>query len=326
MGRHILKAFTMAAVLGIGMLAASCGSSNKNDGGKGDQLSGEITLSGAFALYPLAVQWADEFERSHPDVTIDISAGGAGKGMTDALAGVVDLGMVSREIDESEAQKGAVAFAVAKDAVVPTINAKNPQLQSLLASGLSRDEAMGLWVTGKVTTWGQVAGTDDQTAIVVYTRSDACGAADTWAQWLGIKQEDLLGTGVFGDPGVASAVQRDVNGIGMNNIGYAYDFQTKKPNPGILVIPVDVNNDGKITADENFYGTKDELVKAIADGKYPSPPARNLFFVSKGVPQKPVVKAFLKYILTKGQAATGPQGYIGIAPELLQEEIKRLGE
>lgn len=325
MKRNKLEVIALAVALGVSVLFSSCGSKNKSEAANGDELSGEITLSGAFALYPLAVQWADEFKKLHPDVTIDISAGGAGKGMTDALAGVVDLGMVSREVDESEVKKGAVAFAVAKDAVVPTINANNKQLKSILASGLSRDEAIGLWITGKVKTWGQVAGTSDKTGVVVYTRSDACGAADTWAKWLGKKQEDLLGTCVFGDPGVAAAVQKDANGIGLNNIGYVYDSKTKKPNAGILVIPIDVNNDGKITPDENFYDTKNKLVKAIADGKYPSPPARDLYLVSKGVPEKPVVKEFLKYILTKGQAATAPQGYIGISKDRLQQEVKKLG-
>ena len=57
------------------------------------ELKGEIQLSGAFALYPMAVKWAEEFRKIHPKVRIDISAGGAGKGITDALAKVVDLGM-----------------------------------------------------------------------------------------------------------------------------------------------------------------------------------------------------------------------------------------
>ena len=83
-------------------------------------MDGELSLSGAFALYPLAVQWAEEFRSIYPDVRVDISAGGAGKGMTDALAGVVDLGMVSREVYPPEEAKGAVGFAVAKDAVAAT--------------------------------------------------------------------------------------------------------------------------------------------------------------------------------------------------------------
>jgi len=63
-----------------------------------EKTKGTLTLSGAFALYPMAVRWAEEFRKINPDVRIDISAGGAGKGITDALNNMVDLGMVSREI------------------------------------------------------------------------------------------------------------------------------------------------------------------------------------------------------------------------------------
>ena len=59
-------------------------------------------MSGAFALYPLANKWAEEFTKIHPDVRFNISAGGAGKGMADALAAAVDLGMLSREIKKEE--------------------------------------------------------------------------------------------------------------------------------------------------------------------------------------------------------------------------------
>ena len=48
-----------------------------------NELKGQISLSGAFALYPLAVKWAEEFKKLHPGVKIDVSGGGAGKGITD---------------------------------------------------------------------------------------------------------------------------------------------------------------------------------------------------------------------------------------------------
>ena len=107
--------------------------------------------------------------------------------MTDVLAGVVDLGMVSREIYPPEADKGAVAFALAKDAVVPTISAANPLLPQLLEHGLTREAAAAVWLSDTQTTWGQQLGTADSTPLHVYTRSDACGAAETWAQWLGAR-------------------------------------------------------------------------------------------------------------------------------------------
>ncbi|MDR1672228.1 MAG: PstS family phosphate ABC transporter substrate-binding protein [Bacteroidales bacterium] len=289
-----------------------------------DSRKKEISISGAFALYPLAVKWAEEFQKLHPDVRIDISAGGAGKGMTDVLANVVDLGMVSREVYPPEAEKGAVSFAVAKDAVVPTVNEKNPDLQDLLRIGLTRDAAIKLWVTEEYTTWGQVLGTGSTNNVHVYTRSDACGAAETWALWLDKKQEDLTGTGVFGDPGVATAVQKDVLGIGLNNIGYVYDETTRKPNPGILVIPVDVNVNGQIDPEEAFYETKDVVIQAIAEDRYPSPPARDLYMVTNGIPAKPEVVEFLRYILTEGQQYNIPAGYISLPAVKLQKGLQLL--
>ncbi len=302
----------------------SCSSKGTQKGGNGKELSGTIALSGAFALYPLAVKWAAEFEKMYPDVTIDLSAGGAGKGITDVLAGQVDLGMVSRDLKAAEVHQGALAIAVAKDAVVPTINAHNPVYKELLAKGLSIEAAKGLWATGSVKTWGQVVGSANAAKVDVYTRSDACGAAETFAKWMGKKQEDLKGTGVFGDPGVAQQLAKDPNGIGFNNIGYAYDDKTHKLNPGLAIAPIDVNGNGKLDENEKFYGNKDQLIKAIAEGKYPSPPARYLYLVAKGKPTNPIVIAFLKFILGKGQKYNIPAGYIALNNKKLQGELSLL--
>ncbi len=287
-------------------------------------MQGEISLSGAFALYPLAVKWADEFRKLHPYVKIDISAGGAGKGMTDALAQVVDLGMVSRDVYDSEVAKGALAFAVAKDAVVATINADNPVLEKLLETGLTQQNAVRLWITEDITIWGQLTGTPDDTPVHVYTRSDACGAAETWAQWLGATQEDLGGTAVFGDPGVAMAVQKDKLAIGLNNLSYAYDENMRLPNPGIVVMPIDVDGNGRVDDYERFYATKDDIIEAIANDRYPSPPARDLYLVSNGVPQNPVVIEFLRFILTEGQQYNVPSGFIGLSQDKLDAGLALL--
>lgn len=286
-------------------------------------LKGEISLSGAFALYPMAVKWAEEFKKLHPGVRIDISGGGAGKGMTDALAKVVDLGMVSREIYDVEKKKGAVGFAVIKDAVVPTVNASNPVIADIRKKGLKKDVAKKLWNKG-CNTWGEILGTNSKVPVHVYTRSDACGAAETWAAWLGQRQEDLQGTAVFGDPGVASAIQKDKVGIGFNNVAYAYDQKTKRPYEGIAVIPLDVNGNGIIDADENFYDNSMKLITAIIKGKYPSPPARNLFLVSNGVPTKPVVVEFIKFILSKGQDYALSTGYIRLPKSTINNELAKL--
>lgn len=302
----------------IVLMSISCKGKSVEATNDGDELNGNISISGAFALYPLAVKWSEEFQKMHPGVRIDLSAGGAGKGMTDVLADVVDLGMVSREVYDAELEKGAVPFATAKDAVVITINADNPFAGELMKKGISKETATKIWITGEDVSWGQVLGTNDATPVHVYTRSDACGAAETFAMWMGHKQEDLRGTAVFGDPGLASAVQADKLAVGLNNIGYAYDEKSRKPNPGLLVVPIDRDNDGVISGDEYFYDTKDDFIAAVSENKYPSPPARDLYLVSHGVPTNQVVIAFLEYVLGDGQSHNVPAGYIGIDEEKLQ--------
>jgi phosphate transport system substrate-binding protein len=289
------------------------------------KLSGQLSLSGAFALYPMAVKWSEEFRKINPGVRIDISAGGAGKGLADALSSMVDIGMVSREINPEELKKGAYPIAVTKDAVVAVISGQNPALSDILVKGLKKEAGNNIWITGKTKSWSQSFGVKSAAPIHVYTRSDACGAAEMWAKFYGKKQEDLLGVGVFGDPGLAQAVKKDPLGIGFNNIGYAYDAGTKKQVKGLRVIPLDLNNNGKIDPDENFYDSMNDLIAAIASGKYPSPPARELYFVTKGNPKNnKLLTEFIKWVLTDGQKFVYDAGYIALPKDKLVLEQKKL--
>ena len=272
------------------------------------------------------ILWPEEFQKIHPGVKIDIGAGGAGKGMADCLARVADLGMVSREVYPEEVKKGAWWVSVTKDAVVATVNAENPVIDDLLRSGVSREEFVAVWIEGTVVNWSSLVDRAVPYAVNLYTRSDACGAAETWAAYLGKKQEDLLGVGVFGDPGLAEAVRQDELGIGYNNVNYAYDAGTKLQVEGIRVVPIDLNNDGLIDSTEDFYADRDRLVGAIAAGIYPSPPARDLHLVSNGVPRSPVVMEFLRWVLTEGQQYVPEAGYINLPESRLMEELKRLDE
>src|SRR6201996_9168511 len=288
-----------------------------------DDLQGTISISGAFALYPITVKWAEEFRKLHPNVKFNISAGGAGKGITDALSGLVDIGLASRDISPEETKKGAYTVFVTKDAVVPTFNTGNPNAATLVAKGVKRDQFLNVFVSGNIKNWNQLGG-KVSVPIHVYTRSDAAGAAETWAKYFSKKQEDLLGVGVYGDPGLAQAVKKDVTAIGYNNIAYLYDLKTRKQVAGVHALPIDVHGNGKIDANENFYGTVDELTYAIATGKYPSPPARNLGFLFKGRPKKKELAAFVKYVLTDGQKFIDENGYIALSKQKLQEEIKKV--
>jgi phosphate transport system substrate-binding protein len=314
---------TVLLVLAVGLFVAGCGQSSAPTIGG---LQGTITVSGAFALYPMMVRWGEEFQKANPNVKFDISAGGAGKGMADALSGAVDIGMVSRDIAPEEEAQGAFWVAVAKDAVFPSINAKNPVLQDLLSHGLTRDTFIDIYITGKITTWGQALGRPDvKDEIHIYTRSDSCGASETWAKYLGNKkQEDLRGIGVYGDPGLLDAVVKDSLGLGYNNLNYAFDSQTGQSVAGSVVLPIDTNGNGQVDPEEKL-DTKAQAVQAVAAGKYPSPPARALNLVTKGKPTG-LVHAFIRWVLNEGQKYEDEVGYIQLTQEQLDASRAKLGQ
>lgn len=317
-----VKAIAVVAVCCV--LWAGCTKEKKE---APESLSGTIAVSGAWALYPMVVKWAEEYQKLFPAIRIDISAGGAGKGMADALGGIADIGMVSRAVYPEEITKGAWWVSVTKDAVLPTVNATHPYINEILSVGLTKQNAAKIWIDASVKTWNDiVAGLKTKSDLHVYTRSDACGAAETWAAFLGKKQEDLQGVGVYGDPGVAEAVKKDALGIGYNNVSYAYDAATKREVEGIRVLPLDLNANGIIDEDEKFYDTRDAVMAAIAAGKYPAPPARDLNFVTKGKPEKPIVKHFINWVLTDGQVYVADAGYINLTAERIAQELKKMEE
>lgn len=318
--KHLLFCGCVAMTIVAGCQTKNPADKNLTPG----ELSGKISISGAFALYPMAVQWGEEFKKLHPQVSFDIQGGGAGKGMSDALSGMVDIGMVSRSINEEETTGGAYPIAVAKDAVIPTINDQNPFLELLIKKGVTQAQFKGIWMEGKTKTWNDLLSNGAKESLEIFTRSDAAGAPETWAKYLGGKQEDLQGVGVFGDPGVAEAITKNKYSIGFNNVNYVYDIRTKKPYPGLRALPIDLNNNGTIDAEENFYETLDQLNDAIVTGKFPSPPARELYFVTKGKPSGVLVKEFLNWVLTDGQQFVVPSGYVKLPGEMISEEAKKL--
>ncbi len=320
----------ISGMIALSMLMSACGPASQAPTGaaagqlSGDQLSGTIAISGAFALYPMMTVWAEEFTKLHPQVQFDVQGGGAGKGMTDTLAGAVDIGMISRTIKPEEEAKGAFWVAVAKDAVFPIVSDKNPVLADLTAKGISQTTFKKIFLTGEIKTWGEVIGKPEVTdAIHVYTRSDSCGAAEQWSLFAGGKaQADLQGIGVNGEPALVDTVGKDPLGIGYSNLNSDFDATSGKLVPGIVVPPVDINSSGQTEAGE-YFQAKSEAVKAIADGAYPSPPARFENLATKGKPTG-LVLSFIQWILTDGQKYLDQAGYVALTPEQQAENLAKL--
>jgi len=320
------RVFLVLSVVALLVSATGCRRADRAGFDQEGNLYGQISISGAWAMYPLTVRWIEEFRKEHPNVRIDVSAGGAGKGMADVLSGMVHLAMVSREITQAEVDQNAVYFSVAKDAVVPTFSLNNPNRNLILTQGLTLNDFRQIFLEDSRKTWNTFIQGASNDPINIYTRSDASGAAETWAQYLGMSQEDLRGVGVFGDPGIADIVRNDMFGAGFNNIAFAFDITTGRPFEGLGIIPIDLNENGTIDPEEQFYENLDQMMHAIATGKYPSPPSRNLYFVSYGNPTNVAVVEFLRWVLQKGQDFTKETGFVSITSEVGGQELQRLPE
>ena len=125
-------------------------------------LAGKLTLSGSSTLAPLAAEIGKRFEASHPAVRIDVQTGGSSRGIADARAGRVDIGMSSRALTHAE---GAVIreHVVARDGVAFAVHADNP------VQAVSREQLLAIF-RGDVTRWSEVGGAD--AAIVVVDRAE----------------------------------------------------------------------------------------------------------------------------------------------------------
>lgn len=324
---------TLLSMLLILMLALSaCGTAGSAESTSpesdapvsSDELSGTISVSGAFALYPMMTIWAEEFSNVHPNVQFDVQGGGAGKGMTDTIAGAVDIGMISRNIKPEEEAQGIFWVSVTKDAVFPIISAENPVAAQLMEKGITQDIYNKIYITGEITTWGEVIGDPSITdKINVFTRSDASGAAEQWAKYAGGEaQEDLLGIGVNGEPAMVETVLKDPLAIGFGNLNSIFDLSGGGLVPGIVIPPIDINENGVADAEE-IYTVKEDAFGAVADGTYPSPPARFENLATLGKPEGLDLE-FIKWILTDGQQYLEAAGFVPLTPEQQAESLAKL--
>jgi phosphate transport system substrate-binding protein len=318
--KKILGIFVIIAIITIGIVS-NCGCVEKSES--------TIKVSGAYSLYPMMVVWAQEYQKLHPDIKIDVSSGGAGKGMSDALAGSVDLGMVSRDITAAEISQGIVAVAVVEDAVLGTINTANPVLDKILEHGLTKQQLRDIFINYSIQTWGQLVGDSTNTKpIKVYSRSDPCGAAETWVKYLGNYSQDDIPTieeitKVKGDDSMSKAVAGDPFGIGYSNVNYIYSNTTRTPKEGIVVIPLDLNGNGTIDPEESFYENRDDVVNAEINHTLPSPPSRLVYLVTLNN-FTGITKDFVRWILTDGQQYTFNNGYGAVPSDIIDNQLQKL--
>ncbi len=115
----------------------------------GSGLSGKITLGGSTSVAPVMEVLAAAYQVHNPDVEIEIQQTGSGAGMTAAIEGVVDIGMASRAVKDSEKEQGLTETTIAMDGIAVIVNLENA------VTGLSSEQIQKIYL-GEVTDWADV--------------------------------------------------------------------------------------------------------------------------------------------------------------------------
>lgn len=165
--RQFLAGFggAAAAVAGLGLVG--CGGSSaasSSDGAASDakSVSGTVNCSGATSFQKLVESAATKFEDKYPDVTVAITGGGSGQGLSDVKDGKAQIG---RSDVFAEEKLDADVVAKLEDHTVcvvgmgPIVNAK------VDVDNLTTDQLKGIF-TGAITDWSQVGGTAGKIQVI----------------------------------------------------------------------------------------------------------------------------------------------------------------
>ena len=156
--RQFLGVFgATAAVAGLGLVGCSGGNGSASNGDASDTatLTGSISCSGATSFQPLVEKAANDFQDANPDVSIAISAGGSGQGLSQVAEGSVQIGR-SDVYAESKLEASQCENLVDNQICIvgmgPIVNA------DVDVDDISLEQLKGIFM-GEITDWSDLGGT-----------------------------------------------------------------------------------------------------------------------------------------------------------------------
>lgn len=115
----------------------------------GTKPSGKIVVSGSSSVTPVMEKLKEAYSELNPNAEIEIQQSDSTTGVTNALSGVCDIGMASRELKDSEKEKGANAAVIALDGIAVIVNNENP------LNDITSEQVKRIY-TGETTGWDDI--------------------------------------------------------------------------------------------------------------------------------------------------------------------------
>ncbi len=115
----------------------------------GSGQKGKIVVAGSSSVTPVMEKLKEAYVAINPDVTIEVQQSDSTTGVTYSIDGTCDLGMASRDLKDSEKEKGVEATVIAMDGIAVIVNNEST------VEDLSADQVKAIY-TGEVTDWSQI--------------------------------------------------------------------------------------------------------------------------------------------------------------------------
>lgn len=258
----------------ITVLAACSNEEDTADTQTGGSL---VTISGSTSVGPLAEKLAMKYEEEN-DVKIEVNQIGSSAGITNAISGVSQIGMSSRDLKQEEKDSNLQELIIAYDGIVVVAHPSNP------VKDLTMEQVKQIF-TGEITNWKEVGGKDME--IVVVSREDGSGSRDAFQEIVGYESGQLIKNAIVasGNGNIKTTVAMNKHAIGFISFEYVDES----------VSTMDIN--GVQAKAENVLAGQYELSRPF------------LFVHKEDVPES--AKQFMEFILTpEGQKVVESAGAI----------------
>ena len=113
----------------------------------GSDQSGKIVIAGSSSVTPVMEKLAEAYKAINSGVTIEVNQSDSTTGVNMATEGTCDIGMVSRELKDSET--GVTPTVIAQDGIAIIVN------NASTVDGLSSEQVKGIY-TGEIANWEDV--------------------------------------------------------------------------------------------------------------------------------------------------------------------------
>ena len=266
----------------------------------------KVIITGTRFTYPIIEKWIIEFKKAYPTVNIRLAPLGS-PGVDSA-----NLRITSHDIFEGDLKEGQTYVAVAKYGLLPIANAKSPLVAYYKEKGIQEGDLKELFFTDN---------TGKSKNYVTYTRESKSCAPISFAAYYGYSFTDLSGTKVPGDDkALLQSLKKDSLGISYNNLGYVYDIHSRKLTEGVAILPLDLNNNGKIEKDEQFYSTLDEVIAKFETTPNKLLATEDVNIVYQKNSTNPNLQLFLKWVLNEGQKFNHEIGFLNFSSKELSKQ------